>query len=88
VIIGDEATVATAAMNSLVVSDVPAGHTAIGVPARILPRFEVQEFRKDNITKTSAESKYDWDYFKLVSTIKPEDAFRPLDKGGCPFVKA
>ena len=38
--------------------------------------------------KTSAESKYDWDYFELVSTIKPEDAFRPLDKGGCPFVKA
>ena len=38
--------------------------------------------------KTPAELKYDWDYFALVSTIKPEDAFRPLDKGGCPFVKA
>ncbi len=38
--------------------------------------------------KTSAESKGDWDYFQLVATIKPEDAFRPLDKGGCPFVKA
>jgi branched-chain amino acid transport system substrate-binding protein len=38
--------------------------------------------------KTPAESKYPWDYFELVSTIKPEDAFRPLDKGGCPFVKA
>ena len=37
--------------------------------------------------KTPAESKYDWDYFELVATIKPEDAFRPLDKGGCPFVK-
>ncbi len=39
-------------------------------------------------TKTLAESKGDWDYFKLVSTIRPEDAWRPLDKGGCPFVKA
>ena len=38
--------------------------------------------------KTPQESKYDWDYFQLVATIKPEDAFRPLDKGGCPFVKA
>jgi len=38
--------------------------------------------------KTPAQSKYDWDYFELISTIKPEDAFRPLDKGGCPFVKA
>jgi branched-chain amino acid transport system substrate-binding protein len=37
--------------------------------------------------KSPAQSKYDWDYFELVSTIKPEDAFRPLDKGGCPFVK-
>ena len=38
--------------------------------------------------KAPQESKYDWDYFQLVATIKPEDAFRPLDKGGCPFVKA
>jgi branched-chain amino acid transport system substrate-binding protein len=38
--------------------------------------------------KSPAESKYDWDDFALVSTISPEDAFRPLDKGGCPFVKA
>ena len=38
--------------------------------------------------KTPAQSKYDWDYFELVSTIKPEDAFRSLEKGGCPFVKA
>jgi branched-chain amino acid transport system substrate-binding protein len=38
--------------------------------------------------KSPAESKYDWDDFELASTIKPEDAFRPLDKGGCPFVKA
>jgi branched-chain amino acid transport system substrate-binding protein len=38
--------------------------------------------------KSLAESKGDWDYFKVLATIKPEDAFRPLEKGGCPFVKA
>jgi branched-chain amino acid transport system substrate-binding protein len=38
-------------------------------------------------TKTVAESKGDWDYFKVLAAIKPEDAWRPLDKGGCPFVK-
>jgi branched-chain amino acid transport system substrate-binding protein len=38
--------------------------------------------------KKPSDSKYDWDYFELVSTIPPEDAFRPLNKGGCPFVKA
>ena len=38
--------------------------------------------------KTLTESKGEWDYFNVQSTIKPEDAWRPLDKGGCPFVKA
>jgi len=38
--------------------------------------------------KTPAESKNVWDAFNLIATIKPEDAFRPLDKGGCPFIKA
>jgi branched-chain amino acid transport system substrate-binding protein len=36
--------------------------------------------------KTPAESKGEWDYFKLVSTIPAEDAFRPLKEGGCPLV--
>ena len=39
-------------------------------------------------TKTLAESKGDWDYFKVLATIRPEVAWRPLEKGGCPFVKA
>jgi branched-chain amino acid transport system substrate-binding protein len=38
--------------------------------------------------KSPAESKGEWDCFKTVTAIPPEDAFRPLDKGGCPFVKA
>jgi branched-chain amino acid transport system substrate-binding protein len=38
--------------------------------------------------KAPEESKGEWDCFKMVSMIKPEDAFRPLDKGGCPFIKA
>ena len=37
--------------------------------------------------KTAAEFKGEWDIFKMVSTVKAEDAFRPLDKGGCAFVK-
>jgi branched-chain amino acid transport system substrate-binding protein len=37
--------------------------------------------------KTPAESKGDWDYFKLISTIPAEQAFRPLGEGGCPLLK-
>ena len=36
--------------------------------------------------KTPAESKREWDYFKLMQTIPAEEAFRPLSEGGCPLV--
>src|SRR4051812_13049542 len=37
--------------------------------------------------KTPAESKSDWDVFKIVETIPADKAFRPLNEGGCPMVK-
>jgi branched-chain amino acid transport system substrate-binding protein len=36
--------------------------------------------------KTPAESKYPWDYLKLLQTIPADEAFRPLNEGGCPLV--
>ena len=38
--------------------------------------------------KTPAESKYPWDYYKLLATTPADQAFRPLADGGCPFVHA
>ncbi len=37
--------------------------------------------------KTPAESKYQFDYFKLLATIPAEQAFRPLSESECPLVK-
>jgi branched-chain amino acid transport system substrate-binding protein len=37
--------------------------------------------------KKPAESKYPWDYYKLVATIPAEEAFVPLEKSVCPMVK-
>jgi len=37
--------------------------------------------------KSPAESRAPWDYYKVVSTIPAEDAFRPLAEGGCPLVR-
>ncbi|CAN5324742.1 ABC transporter substrate-binding protein [soil metagenome] len=37
--------------------------------------------------KTPAESKYPYDYYKLLSTIPADKAFRPLADGGCALVK-
>jgi branched-chain amino acid transport system substrate-binding protein len=38
-------------------------------------------------TKSPAESKGSWDFFKLISTVPAEQAFRPLADGGCALVK-
>jgi branched-chain amino acid transport system substrate-binding protein len=37
--------------------------------------------------KSPAESKGRYDYYKLVRTIPVEEAFRPLDQGGCKLVQ-
>src|SRR6266568_2093493 len=37
--------------------------------------------------KKPEESKYPYDYYRLVSTIPAEQAFRPLADGGCSLVK-
>ena len=38
--------------------------------------------------KKPGESKYPWDYYKILQTIPGDEAYRPLDKGGCPLVAA
>jgi branched-chain amino acid transport system substrate-binding protein len=38
--------------------------------------------------KKPDESKYPWDYYKLIKTIPPEEAWRPLGEGGCDFLKS
>ncbi|WP_425994424.1 ABC transporter substrate-binding protein [Afipia sp. DC4300-2b1] len=37
--------------------------------------------------KKPEESKGPWDYYKLVTTIPAEEAFRPLSESDCPLVK-
>jgi branched-chain amino acid transport system substrate-binding protein len=37
--------------------------------------------------KSPEESKYPWDYYKVVRTIPASEVWRPLADGGCAFVK-
>ena len=37
--------------------------------------------------KKPSESKYPWDYYKLKATIPGEQAFMPIAKSSCSFVK-
>jgi len=36
--------------------------------------------------KKPEESKGPWDYYKLLATIPADQAFRPLNEGGCSLV--
>jgi branched-chain amino acid transport system substrate-binding protein len=47
---------------------------------RILPAYLFE-------VKKPEESKYPWDYYKLIATISPEDAAKPLEASECPLVK-
>ena len=37
--------------------------------------------------KKPSESKKPWDFYKILATIPAEQAFRPIDQGGCELVK-
>jgi branched-chain amino acid transport system substrate-binding protein len=47
---------------------------------RIIPAYLFE-------VKKPEESKYPWDYYKLVATISPEDAAVPVEKSECPLLK-
>jgi len=37
--------------------------------------------------KSPEESKYRFDYYKLLATIPGDEAFKPMEEGGCPLLK-
>ena len=37
--------------------------------------------------KSPEESKYKFDYYRLLATIPGEEAFKPMEEGGCPLLK-
>jgi branched-chain amino acid transport system substrate-binding protein len=47
---------------------------------RIIPAYLFE-------VKKPEESKGPWDYYKLLATISPEDAAKPLEASECPLVK-
>ena len=66
--------------------DIPAddplfGHGHLRIDGRMVHDMYLYQ------VKTPAESKYPWDYYKLVNKIPGDEAFRPLADGGCDLVK-
>jgi branched-chain amino acid transport system substrate-binding protein len=77
----DDGTKVIAKMKEMPTDDPLFGKGSIRVDGRkIHPAYLVQ-------VKSPAESKYPWDYYKIVATIPADQAFRPVKDGECPLVK-
>lgn len=70
-----------AQMRAMPINDVMTRDGKLRIDGRVLR--DMYLFR----VKKPAESRSDWDLYKLVAKIPAEQAFRPLSEGGCPLVK-
>ena len=77
----DEAPKVMAQMRATPVNDFFAKNGKIRIDGRMVHDMYLFEVKKP------AESKGEWDLYKLIATVPGDEAFRPLDKGGCPLVK-
>jgi branched-chain amino acid transport system substrate-binding protein len=77
----DEAPKVMAQMRATPVNDFFAKNGKIRIDGRMVHDMYLFEVKKPE------ESKGEWDLYKLLATVPGDEAFRPLDKGGCPLVK-
>lgn len=71
-----------AKMKSMPTDDDAFGAGSIREDGRALHPVYLYEVKKPS------ESKYAWDYYKLLATTPANEGFRPLSEGKCPMVKA
>ena len=76
---GRDGKLVVAKMKELPTDDPLYGKGSIRIDGRKIHPVYLYEAKKP------AESKGAWDYFKLISSIPGEQAFRPLSEGGCPL---
>lgn len=70
-----------AAMKAMPADDDAFGHSTVRADGRqISPAYLFQ-------VKTPAESKYPWDYYKLIGTSSGEEAYPPLSQSECKLVR-
>jgi len=78
---GTDATPAVMAkMRELPINDFMTSGGSIRADGRVIRDVYLMQ------VKAPQESRGEWDLLKVTQTIKGEDAFRPIDQGGCPLV--
>jgi branched-chain amino acid transport system substrate-binding protein len=68
-------------MRATPINDFFAKNGKIRIDGRMIHDMYLFEVKKPE------ESKGDWDLYNVIATVPGDEAFRPLDKGGCPLVK-
>ena len=77
----DEATAVVKQMRATPVNDMFATNGRIREDGRMVHDMYLVQ------VKSPSDSKYPWDYYKVLRTVKGDDAFRPLAESECPLVK-
>jgi branched-chain amino acid transport system substrate-binding protein len=77
----DDATKVVRAMKELPINDVFTKGGSVREDGRVMRNIYLFQ------VKTPAESRYRFDYYKLLATVPAEQAFRPLAEGACPMVR-
>ena len=77
----DEAKAVMAKLRDIPVNDFYAKNGKVREDGRMVHDMYFVQVKKPE------ESTGPWDYYKILSTIPGDQAFRPLDEGGCPLVK-
>jgi branched-chain amino acid transport system substrate-binding protein len=77
----DDGNKVMAKMKEMPTDDALFGKGSIRVDGRVIHPAYLFEVKKPS------ESKGPYDYYKLRATIPADQAFRPLNEGGCPLVK-
>jgi branched-chain amino acid transport system substrate-binding protein len=78
----DEAKAVVAKMKEIPVNDFFAHGGKVREDGRMVHPMYLEQVKRPD------ESKYPWDYYKIIKEIPGDQAFRPMDaKYGCPLVK-
>ncbi|MDP1839769.1 MAG: ABC transporter substrate-binding protein [Reyranella sp.] len=76
----DEAKAVMAQMKKLPINDFMTKNGRVREDGRVIRDMYLMQ------AKTPEESKGAWDLVKMVATVPGNEAFRPLEEGGCPLV--
>ncbi|WP_420134976.1 ABC transporter substrate-binding protein [Rhodopseudomonas sp.] len=78
----DAGSVVVAEMKKMPINDFYTTNATIREDGRVIRDMYLLQ------VKQPSESKYPWDYYKILSTVPGDKAFRPLKDGNCPLVNA